>query len=465
MTDGGIAKLPPVLLADATWYGTLAAARDLGSRGVPVTLAADVPLAPARWSRFVSSVVPCPSTRNAEAFVEWLVRFGKQQPGHVLYPTSDDAAWLIAANRADLEGLYRLFSPPLEAYARLLDKGVLYELSRAAGLQVPDTWLPRDEADVERIAGDAKFPIMVKPRTMVLGGGTNKGSRVTQRENLVRAFCAARMPEAQQRMLGPMMQDAVNPMIQAYHATSERIYTLDAFIDRSGDIIALACYKLLQRPRRVGPGLVFEEAPLDDAVALGLQRVCKQAGFFGMIDVEFLVEGERRLLIDFNPRLYNHVAFEIDRGLPLPWLGYLGALGDEVALELALRAARRDARFVGNRAYVHRLPTEIMLTLQWLFGTISGDERKLWRGWLSQRAGGSTDPVSQPGDRMPAIADLAFHALEFARHPRSFFGHHAYIRGRKGEKSTGPAWAEPEPVAERGAAAERGEGSKSASAG
>jgi len=31
----------PALLADATWYGTLAAARDLGAHGVPVTLASD----------------------------------------------------------------------------------------------------------------------------------------------------------------------------------------------------------------------------------------------------------------------------------------------------------------------------------------------------------------------------------------------------------------------------------------
>jgi predicted ATP-grasp superfamily ATP-dependent carboligase len=439
MTNGAIAKLPPVLLADATWYGTLAAARDLGSRGVPVTLAADAALAPARWSRFVSSIVPCPRTRDAAAFVEWLVRFGNQRPGHVLYPTSDDAAWLIAANRAELEGSYRLFSPPLEAYARLLDKGVLYEAARAAGLEVPDTWLPRNEADVERIAAEARFPVVVKPRTMVLGAGTNKGARVERREDLVRAWSGARMSEAQQRMLGPVMQEAVNPMIQAYHATSERIYTLDAFIDRGGHIDALACYKLLQRPRRVGPGLIFEEAPLDARVVSGLQRVCQQAGFFGMIDVEFLVEGQRRLLIDFNPRLYNHVAFEIDRGLPLPWLAYLGALGDEVALELALRAARRDARFVGSRAYVHRLPTEIMLTLQWLFGTISRGEHGLWHRWLSERARGITDPASQPGDRLPALADLAFHALELARHPRSFFGHHTYIRGRKGEKSPGPA--------------------------
>jgi hypothetical protein len=53
------------LLADATWYGTLAAARDLGARGVAVTLASDSWVAPAAWSRCVAlhEPVSCPRRR------------------------------------------------------------------------------------------------------------------------------------------------------------------------------------------------------------------------------------------------------------------------------------------------------------------------------------------------------------------------------------------------------------------
>ena len=45
---GGAASAPPVLRADALRWGTLAAVRDLGRRGIPVTVASDSAVAPAR---------------------------------------------------------------------------------------------------------------------------------------------------------------------------------------------------------------------------------------------------------------------------------------------------------------------------------------------------------------------------------------------------------------------------------
>src|SRR5438132_1400690 len=128
------AALPPALLSDATWYGTLAAARDLGSRGVPITLASDAFFAPARWSRFAKRTVSCPPTRDTDLYFEWLRAFGKRRPGHVLYPTSDDAAWLVASHRESLASDFRLFAPPIDGLARLLDKVRLAQEARAVGV-------------------------------------------------------------------------------------------------------------------------------------------------------------------------------------------------------------------------------------------------------------------------------------------------------------------------------------------
>ena len=79
--------------ADATWYGTLAAARDLGAHGVTVTLASDIWVAPERWSRHVARTISCPSSKDPARFLAWLPHFGAARPGHVLYPTSDEVAW------------------------------------------------------------------------------------------------------------------------------------------------------------------------------------------------------------------------------------------------------------------------------------------------------------------------------------------------------------------------------------
>jgi len=413
----------PALLCDATWYGTLAAARDLGSRGVPITLACDEGLAPARWSRYVTSTVRCPGTRKHDRFLSWLHDFGDRNPGHVLYPTSDDAAWLISKDRQALAAKYRLYAPPLEALATLLDKARLTEAARAAGLDVAETWLPENASDVERIARDARFPLFVKPRTQLLGTEGFKGGRVDRREDLVRIWSASLMPAERELQLGTSMQGVGRPLLMECYPTSETVFTVDGFVAESGQMVALGCNKLLQRPRRLGAGIIFEHASIPSRVVLGLERMLREAGYFGVFDVEFVTDGDRVMLIDINPRFYNHMAFEIDRGLPLPWLSYLGALGDGEALESALQAARADVQEAAGarrRAYVHRLPTRLMLALQGLFGNMSDAERLRWRAWLGEHSGHITDPTTTAADRLPGVADVAFHLLNFLRHPRAF---------------------------------------------
>ena len=443
-------RLAPALLADATWYGTLAAARDLGGRGVPITLACDARLAPARWSRFVSSIVRCPSTKDAAGFLAWLHAFGDAHPGHVLYPTSDDTAWLIANHREALAHKYRLYSPGPETFAKLLDKGRLLVEARAAGLLTPETWLPESDAEVERLSREIEFPVFVKPRTQVMALGGRKGGRVYERTALAKACRDYRLDEEQLRRLGPHMQQAGRPLVQALFPARESIYTVDGFVDRKGEMVTLGCNKVLQRPRRVGPGIIFDHAPVPPALAEGLRRLWLNTGFHGVFDVEFVVDGDRTMLIDLNPRFYNHMALEIERGMPLPWLAYLGALGDEAALAEALRTARAECR-EDARVYVHRVPTYLMLALQRMVGNMSKEEVRTWRRWIADRADRVSDPVSIQGDRWPAVCDVLFHAVAFARHPRAFLRHLAKDERPPATESPAPRAASAEPRGAPGA--------------
>src|SRR3954467_2948811 len=92
----------PVLLPIASYHGTLAAVRSLGAAGGHVTLAETSRLVPAVWSRFAARRVSSPDPEDAPKFIDWLLDFGAREPGHVLYPTSDDIAWLYAVHREQL---------------------------------------------------------------------------------------------------------------------------------------------------------------------------------------------------------------------------------------------------------------------------------------------------------------------------------------------------------------------------
>lgn len=422
--DSNPRHLPPILLADATWYGTLAAVRDLGPRGVPVTLACDSLLAPARMSRYVSRRVSCPPTGEAEAFLEWLLRFGRENPGHVLYPTSDNLAWLIAANEGTLAACFRLYTPAIEALVQLLDKERMGRAALAAGLDVPDAWYPQDEGEVERLARALRYPVFVKPRAHVLArsrGGAGKGVRVHGPGSLPAAWASFRAGTTHHPEVLRRIPVADRPIIQACLQAEERVYTVDGFVDGKGVLAgALACEKVLQVPRKSGPGVCFDEAPVDPEVAAGLERLCRAVGFRGVFDAEFLVEDGRRMLIDFNPRFYNHMAFEVDRGLPLPWMAYQAALGPDAAGGTAPVAATAAAGASG-RIYVHRSLTALLLAFQALAGGMAPEQRAGVRRWIRDHRGHVTDPALDRRDRFPALVDLAMQAGDLVRHPRAFF--------------------------------------------
>lgn len=415
-------ELAPVLLGDATWWGTLAAARDLGSRGVPVTLASDARIAPARWSCHVDRVEPCPGNGEPARVLRWLLDFGRRFPGHVLYPTSDELAWLLAENRDELGALFRLYSPRIEALTWLLDKKQLGEAALASGLCVPEAWCPSDEEEVRRLAKEVVFPVYVKPRTQVFARGHGKGQRVERPAALPSAWrlwhSGARLPAG----IAERMPGVERPLLQASYPGCDRVFTVDGFVDETGELFCtLGCVKVLQWPRGSGPGICFEQAPVPANIEDGLSRLFRRVGFYGVFDAEFIEHAGRHLLIDVNPRFYNHMAFEVERGLPLPWMAYLGALGDRGALRAAVESARRSGG--GPAVYVHRLPLRMMLGIQALTRRMGVEERSRWRSWLALPGEMVTDPVRQDGDAWPAVGEIAFAIQRFVQHPRAYLRH------------------------------------------
>src|SRR5258708_6132304 len=83
-------KRTPVLLPMAHWFGTLAAVRELGRRGIGVRVAASGPLQQAAWSRYAVRRLSSPPVHDASAHIRWLIETGRRNPGAVLCAASDD---------------------------------------------------------------------------------------------------------------------------------------------------------------------------------------------------------------------------------------------------------------------------------------------------------------------------------------------------------------------------------------
>jgi D-aspartate ligase len=262
--------------------------------------------------------------------------------------------------------------------------------------------------------------VLLKPRTQVFLQSGIKGFIAHDRGELASELARYRQLVAFHPVLTERHPDIAEPMVQEYlEAAETSIFSVSGFVAEDGSFVSRAAMKVLQRPRKVGIGLCFEGRAADEELAGKLAALCRKIGYFGAFESEFIVSGERRLLIDFNPRFYSQMAFDIARGLPIPMLVWHAARGDRARLAEALEAARAW-RGAGGEVYCHKTMLDLVLTLQSISGQMSRRDVRQWRNWYREHRPVATDAVRDPDDRVPALVDAAAWARHFARHPRSF---------------------------------------------
>lgn len=408
------------LLLGADYYGTLTAARCFGRHGVPVTMADENPRARALYSRFVGEKLVHPPLSEPDALVDWLVRFGEAHPGTLLYPPNDHLAWLFAARRDDLAKAFLLYAPDERAIIALLDKKRLHDACADVGIEVPETHALGAKGAEDPLVERLRFPVLLKPRTQVFLKSGVKGFIAHDRTELAAELARFRSLVAFERVLVDRHPDIAEPMVQEYLSAAETsIFSVSGFVAKDGRLVARAAMKVLQRPRKVGIGLCFEGRPVEEPLVAKLAALCARVGYFGAFESEFIVDGDRRLLIDFNPRFYSQMGFDVARGLPLPMLVWHAARGDEAALTAEIDRARAW-RPRGSEIYCHKTMLDLVLALQGLSGRMSREEVGQWRRWYREHRAAATDAVRDADDRVPALVDAAQWASHFAKHPRSF---------------------------------------------
>jgi predicted ATP-grasp superfamily ATP-dependent carboligase len=413
-------EFPGFVLTTASALGTLAAARCLGEHGVRVVVLDAERFAPAAWSRYVVQREIAPKVRPIAPFLDALVAFGEKHPGHVLYATSDDLAWTFAQKEELLRRSFRLLTPSFACMVRVLDKRELYAACPEAGLSVPNTWFPEADADLERVARAARFPVIIKPRTQVFFRSARKGRVVRRAEELADSYRSFLQDNVYDEVIAVGMPQMTRPMIQELHA-AEPVYSVSGFCEPSrGLFVARACRKILQWPRKAGVGIAFEDAPLDASVAEGVRRLSAVTGFFGVFEAEFVCSADGMRLIDYNPRFFNQLGFDVARGLPSPYFVHLLALGKTRELEEAVEAAR--AWRPAAASAVFRYGSSIAITrfvermVNWPPANIPASLRKLASEATGTRI---VEATRDAYDWVPAVVDGLRLLGAALKHPRA----------------------------------------------
>ena len=123
-----------------------------------------------------------------------------------------------------------------------------------------------------------------------------------------------------------------------------------------------------------------------------------------MFEAEFIPENSRNLLIDFNPRYYGQMAFDVARGVPLPWMLHLGATGREATIAAAVKPSGSSST---TSAYCDAIGLQWLLAAGRFAGGIDAANARRWRGWLRVHKAAAVDAIIRPDDVLPAVAKAA----------------------------------------------------------
>ena len=395
----------PALMTMPGYSGTLAAVRQLGSVGVKVIVAGNRILDAARWSNHASRFVYCPPVEETDRFLEWLVAYGVRAPGHVLLPTSDRTAFLFSSNLKLLGSYFQLYQPTVETMIMILDKKRLAEACTQVGLHIVPSWFPSSEDELYALANRLPYPLLIKPRSQVRRLGRDKGTIVRNPDDLPSAYRAF---AGRERYLDDLseLSDADMPMLQRFaEGANEAVYSVAGFIDRAGEMIAArGVNKILQRMPPVGIGVCFEAAPLDDILVEATRRLCREVGYFGVFEIEFLRFNDGWAVIDFNPRFYHQMGFDIARGLALPIWAYLGACGQEALLRSDMSRAGVPAG--SPTAFCDGFTFRALLAAMMITGRLNKSEVARWKGWYKDHRARTIDAAMASRDRLPGFVHV-----------------------------------------------------------
>jgi predicted ATP-grasp superfamily ATP-dependent carboligase len=292
-------------------YRALGVARSLGRKNVPVWVLWEREERIATVSRYVRRSL---AIEEGRSLAEQLLSLGRDEDlaGWALIPTGDHAAAAVARAHADLETIFTMTTPPWSVLRWAHDKRLLHELAEKAGLDTPQTFLPRDRDELARL--ECPFPAILKPafKEEFNRFTAAKAWRVDDRPSLL-----SRYEEASHYV------PAETILVQEVIPGDGRCQLAYAALCDDGEPLAsVVARRTRQFPRDFGRASTFVETVDDPDVADQAERVLRALGATGLFEVEFKRDartGSLKLL-DVNPRAWGWHSLGARAGVDFPYL-------------------------------------------------------------------------------------------------------------------------------------------------
>src|SRR5450755_2162437 len=301
---------------------SIAVARSLGRRGIPVWLLANHPIP--TYSRYVKRSFPWAGADHPDGLSS-IIDLAKQHnlQGWVLIAAGDQDMRLIAKNHALLSQHFRVATPDWDTIQWVYDKRLTYQRAAELGMDFPASFHPRSLDEVERL--ECRFPVILKPafRKGMDEFTQAKAWMVNDREQLLTLY---------KRAAALVGNDDI--IVQEWiPGTGESQYSCAGLWERGEPVVSLVARRRRQHPIDFGRSSTYVETIEQPEVEALACRFLKSINYTGVVEVEFKHDhrdGHYKLL-DVNGRFWTWNGLGPLAGVDFPYLAWRQALGEIVA--------------------------------------------------------------------------------------------------------------------------------------
>jgi predicted ATP-grasp superfamily ATP-dependent carboligase len=310
-----------VFVTDGNQRSSLAVVRALGKLGVRVTVGETQVPSLASSSRYCVRAVRYPSPVASPAAFADLVGAELRNGGYDMFLPMTDVTCRIAGDILARAPQVRVPLPAADIVVRAQDKAAVIEAARQAGLDCPKTYTPAGREELEAVARQLQYPVVVKPRFSVYFAEGRWFRTQVQYASSPNDLIAKYVRAASQAQ-APLIQELVPG---------------DGFgvflLLWDGELKAAMCHRRIrEKPPTGGVSVLRETVPLDQALVSASASLLKQLGWQGVAMVEFKGD-EKPCVMEINGRFWGSLQLAIDAGMNFPAILYRLCCGESVAAD------------------------------------------------------------------------------------------------------------------------------------
>jgi predicted ATP-grasp superfamily ATP-dependent carboligase len=154
-----------VLILEGAKSAALAIVRSLGKKGIDVTVGERIKFCTAGISKYCKSRIRYPAPEvDRDFFLENILKEVKKGKYDVVYPVAGETTLPISEHKNEFLLYTKIPIPDYKIIEKADNKTLTLQIASQSGIPCPKTYFPQDSEEIDRIAKEAEFPVVIKPR-------------------------------------------------------------------------------------------------------------------------------------------------------------------------------------------------------------------------------------------------------------------------------------------------------------